>query len=76
MVSSSMYPIKVNGRAGRKLDKRSVSDKMLMETVLPIKLVGVLVFLFRLRTDQVTSDSDFLLSTIRLPLFEMGCHDS
>ena len=32
---------------------------MLMETVLPIKLVGVLVFLFHLRTDQVTSDSEF-----------------
>ena len=32
---------------------------MLMETILPIKLVGVLVFLFHLRTDQVTSDSEF-----------------
>ena len=59
MVLSCIEPIKVNGRTGRKLDKRSVSEKMLTETVLPIKLVGVLVFLFHLCTGQVISDCDF-----------------
>ena len=30
-----------------------------METVLPIKLIGVLVFQFHLRTNQIYSDSEF-----------------
>ena len=59
MVLSSIYLIEVNRKTGRRLDKRSVSDKMLMEAVLPIKLVGVLVFLFHLRTHQINSDSEF-----------------